>query len=513
MAEKLGMKRVVSIDEMLSIIGPFNRFQWILDAMFCIMIFPQTLQVLIMYFAALSPTWKCVSNSTICNTTGTFPSDDDRRCNMSRTEWEFTVPKSFSIVTQFELYCEKEWIAPISISFLFLGWGIGAIVLGWVADNFGRKSVLFPSLATLMFIGFVNSFVDNIIIFILCRFFVGFCIPGIVVQMFVLISELVGSKQRPFAGIIIWFFFALALCLLGLQAYLIQEWKKLFIISSAPYFFVLLFYKFVPESVRLLRLKGKIKEMNRVLERIAYWNRKTIPDDVQVSTVDDTKDNKSNPLDIFKPCSVAISSLIQGFAWLVDGMVYYGLSLASDDLGGSLYRNYVLVSAVEFPAVLLACYLCEKFGRKKTVIVPMLLGGIACTLIAFLPPEGNTKIARVCMGMIGKFFISLSFDSIYTWSVELYSTDLRSQGMGFLQVTCRIGAATSPWVAKGLKKFNETVPFITMGVVTLIAGGFLFFLPETKGRAIVERKDPETHKLQTQGHKLKDDIELNKLIT
>ena len=85
--------------------------------------------------------------------------------------------------------------------------------------------------------------------------------------------------------------------------------------------------------------------------------------------------------------------------------------------------------------------------------------------------------------------------------------------MGFLQVTCRIGAATSPWVAKGLKKFNETVPFITMGVVTLIAGGFLFFLPETKGRAIVERKDPETHKLQTQGHKLKDDIELNKLIT
>ena len=42
-------------------------------------------------------------------------------------------------------------------------------------------------------------------------------------------------------------------------------------------------------------------------------------------------------------------------------MVYYGVSLAADDLGGSnRYVNYILSSLVDFPAVLVAIYLCNR---------------------------------------------------------------------------------------------------------------------------------------------------------
>ena len=34
----------------------------------------------------------------------------------------------------------------------------------------------------------------------------------------------------------------------------------------------------------------------------------------------------------------------------VNGMVYYGVSLASDNLGGNMYRDFVLTSLVEVPA-------------------------------------------------------------------------------------------------------------------------------------------------------------------
>ena len=43
------------------------------------------------------------------------------------------------------------------------------------------------------------------------------------------------------------------------------------------------------------------------------------------------------------------------------GLVYYGLALAADDLGGEIYRDYILASLVEFPAVLLAIYLCNRY--------------------------------------------------------------------------------------------------------------------------------------------------------
>lgn len=42
------------------------------------------------------------------------------------------------------------------------------------------------------------------------------------------------------------------------------------------------------------------------------------------------------------------------------GLVYYGVALAADDLGGALYRDYILASLVEFPAVILAIYLCHR---------------------------------------------------------------------------------------------------------------------------------------------------------
>lgn len=216
-------KRWVSVDTMLSIVGEFGPFQWLLDGLFCFLIVPRTFQILIMYFAAMNPTWKCVSNSSICLLNGTFSSDDDTRCSMPRSEWEFTEPKEFSIVTQFDIYCDSEWQIYMTTSILFIGWTIGAIVIGWVADNYGRTKILYPCLMTTLLVGLLSAFMPEIYSFVVCRFVIGFFAPGAGVQMFILISEFVGYKYRPMAGILLWFFFTIGLCLLGLKAYFIRQ--------------------------------------------------------------------------------------------------------------------------------------------------------------------------------------------------------------------------------------------------------------------------------------------------
>lgn len=47
-------------------------------------------------------------------------------------------------------------------------------------------------------------------------------------------------------------------------------------------------------------------------------------------------------------------------ARFVNGMVYYGISMASDNLGGNMYRDFVLTSLVEIPANVLVIVLGNK---------------------------------------------------------------------------------------------------------------------------------------------------------
>ena len=60
-------------------------------------------------------------------------------------------------------------------------------------------------------------------------------------------------------GISIFLTGAFGCALLGLKAYLLQNWVYLSVVCSAPFLPMLCFYFFVPESIRFLRVKGGSK--------------------------------------------------------------------------------------------------------------------------------------------------------------------------------------------------------------------------------------------------------------
>ena len=262
----------------------------------------------------------------------------------------------------------------------------------------------------------------------------------------------------------------------------------------------------MPESVRWLRLHGKTNEAMNILQRIAKFNKKEIPADVTVTPGPSyVAANKPSILDLFRPRKIFIWSVVQGYTWMVTAMVYYGISFAADDLGGDLYRNYILMTMVEFPAHCCSFYFCKKIGRKTTTMIPMALAGITCIVVAFMPSKGDANIARIICALFGKFCVSICFDCIYTWSLEIYPTTIRAEGMGYLQVTSRIGSASAPWVAKSLITFHNAAPFIFMGITTLIASAILIVLPETKGAATAETCEKVVDQLliSTEEHGLK----------
>jgi len=192
------------------------------------------------------------------------------------------------------------------------------------------------------------------------------------------------------------------------------------------------------------------------------------------------------------------------FGWFTQGLVYYGISYSAGELGGNLYANFMLGSVAEVPAVFFGIWACGNkwLGRKRTVSGSMMGASICCIALNLVPnPDGMDAttdgkqaawISRVALGSIGKFFIAVSWNCSYVWSVELFPTSLRAQGMGFLEITSLIGAATSPWVAKGLKKVHPLLPFIVMGAFGLVAAVVVLWLDETRGRETLETHTTDT---------------------
>eukprot|EP00794_Sanderia_malayensis_P010680 gene10680-11814_t len=484
----------LTIDEILPMIGEFGKFQIILEIIFCIMIFPGSMAVLLPYFAQHDPGWRCASNSTICKLNGTITSsnknDFEKRCNMPRSEWQFTQPKDYSVVTQFDLSCEMEPYNLLATSMVFIVWAFGAVVLGWLADKYGRKLVLIPSTAAIAIIGFISAFSPSFIFYAVSRVLIGFFIPGNGVQLFVMVSEFVGPRHRPLAGITLWIAFTLSIALLGVIAYFVRTWKLLIIICTAPYFLVFIFVKFIPESIRWLCLNGRTEDAMEIIKRIAKVNGRSAPD-AKLAEIEKDNNEKSsgNILNLFRPMKMAVSSFIQGYAWVVNGLVYYGVSFAAADLSGNMYRDYILLSLVELPAIILAIYFCQKVGRKKTVLIPTFIGGLACIAASLIPTDkkhSNLIPLRVCFGILGKLCITISFDSIYTWSVELYPTVIRGAAMGYLQIAARLGSALAPWVAKWLIGIHVVLPFSLMGGCAIICALLLLKLPETAFKPTAE---------------------------
>lgn len=90
----------MNIDQILTNVGEFGRFQILMEAIHCLLQIPYTLMILLPYFTQDSPAWMCSVNSTRCNETGPLPSTNKLRCKLPRSEWEYTLPKDYSVVTE-----------------------------------------------------------------------------------------------------------------------------------------------------------------------------------------------------------------------------------------------------------------------------------------------------------------------------------------------------------------------------------------------------------------------------
>lgn len=475
-----------TIEDALDIVGGYGRFQKLLVLLSGLLTIPHAMPNLLMMFAAKESTWHCLPNATDCRINGTMASNDKYRCNIQRTSWEYSSARTNSIITEFDLICNKQLWVPVTSSVFFVGYAISSVLLGRLADSVGRKKILFVSTVGILVAESGVAASPNVYIVIGLRFVAGIFKGGTTTQAIVLACEYVNRKNAAGVSMFIMLCTVIGQVLLGVLAYFIQSWRLLVLLSSAPFQVLVLSYFIVPESIRWLVSKGRDEKAVIILKRIGRINGKNIheseinfPTFCESAKIEKTE-NKRTICNLFQNGKHSKLSSIMGPSWLATGLMFYALSLASDQLGGSLYENFIFMMVAEVPGYVFASACSNKFGRRFSFMVWCFLSSVTCLLL--IVPEVLGKQDNpmsLIVGITGKFLITGTIMIQYTWAAELYPTEIRAEGLGFLVTAQTIGGACAPWVVEIMQVWHPTAPYIFLGSMSLIVTFLQFFLPET----------------------------------
>lgn len=468
----------MEFDHVLRIIGEFGPHQRRLYVLLNLSLIPAAFQLLLQVFVGAEPRWTCSGSST---------NETCKRNSSVCIETEYS-SKSYTIVAEWNLVCEHAFKADLVQSVLMAGTLFGALILGALADKYGRRKIWYISFTGLLMFGFASSFAPTYKIYILLRFLTGFFVGGEILSAFVLATELIGPSYRGFAGTMAQCFFTFGLLVLPIVSYLVRDWRTLSVLVSLPFCVFILFFRIVPESARWLIIRGRLAEAEDILSIIARKNGIAVPKVLlQVSPPMSVVGNRYGCLDLFSNLKIAKITVVLFYLWFVNTLVYYGLSLNTKHLGGDIYKNFFLSSLMEVPAYLTSVCLINWVGRRRSLCYYMMMGGAACLVCLFFQTgtKPTSRILTTSFAMIGKFGISASFAVIYIYSAELLPTVVRNVGMGVCSMASRIGGICSPFVVF-LGVYTRPLPMMIFGMCSFSAGLLSLVLPETLNKPLPE---------------------------
>ncbi|KAG7219112.1 hypothetical protein INR49_019320 [Caranx melampygus] len=159
-----------------------------------------------------------------------------------REGWEYDYEGRQSFVTEFDLVCSDGWLVDMYQATLNVGFLVGSIAIGYLADRFGRKMSFLMSNLMNGITGILVAVAPDYASLLVFRTLYGFGVKGGWVAGYVLITEIVGVEYRRTVGVIYQMFFSVGILILPLLAFFITDWRWLQVVITAPYIIFLSYY-------------------------------------------------------------------------------------------------------------------------------------------------------------------------------------------------------------------------------------------------------------------------------
>ncbi|XP_038628036.1 solute carrier family 22 member 4-like [Tachyglossus aculeatus] len=391
-------------------------------------------------------------------------------------------------VTEWNLVCDNDWKTPLTTSLFFVGVLIGSFISGQLSDRFGRKSILFATMAVQTGFSFLQIFSINWEMFTVLFVIVGMGQISNYVVAFILGTEILGKSVRIiFATLGICIFFAIGYMLLPLFAYFIRDWRMLLLALTIPGVFCVPLWWIIPESPRWLISQGRFKEAEAIIRKAAKMNNVAAPaiifDPMELQELKPQDHQKGYFLDLFRTRNIAAITVMSLLLWMLTSVGYFGLSLDTPNLHGDPYLNCFLSAMIEVPAYIIAWLLLRALPRRYIISGTLFMGGSVLLLVQLVPKDYN--FLSLVLAMLGKFGITSAFSMLYVFTAELYPTIVRNMAVGATSMASRVGSIIAPYFVY-LGAYDRVLPYILMGSLTVLIGIMTLLLPESFGMILPE---------------------------
>ncbi|XP_077963121.1 organic cation/carnitine transporter 2 isoform X2 [Gasterosteus aculeatus] len=389
-----------------------------------------------------------------------------------------------NIVTEWDLVCDDQWKVPFASSTLFVGYLFGSLISGHLSDRYGRKKVVFISLAAQCLSVLLQSFSQSWRMFCVMFLFVGASQISIYISAFVLGTEILSKTMRVlFTTLGAFLFYCIGYMTLPWIAYAIRDWRTLLAVLSMTAVAYVPLWWFIPESPRWLVTRGRLEEAEAIVRDAARKNKVQAPPVVFKVSQGVSLSKTYSMLDVLKSKNIRRITLMCLVLWMAINVGYFGLSLNTSNLSGDPFMNCFLSAAAEVPAYVVSTWLLRTCPRKALLSSFLVIGGGVLLLIQFIP--NTLQYVALALEMTGKFGFTMAFSIVYIYTAELYPTVIRNAGMGMCSSAARIGSIMAPYVIY-LGTYNKALPYILMGSLTIASSVVNFFLPETLNRDLPE---------------------------
>jgi MFS family permease len=376
----------------------------------------------------------------------------------------------------------------IIIALTLLGWGIGGVIGGILADYFGRKRTMVLAILAYSIVTGLSAFAWDWMSFAVLRFMVGVAIGSEWVTGASIVAELWPDRARG-RGV------AFMQCGLGAGFFLASlvwtyvggmgpdAWRYMFLLGVLPAFLTLWVRRAMPESAVWERVNDR--------RRAAVEHKRS----GAVLQGQDQALARFTLVDLFHDPDTrrrTIVAFLMSFAttvgfWGISTWVppYIASVAASSALPGPQWAGFagMAYNAGAFGGYIMFGFLADIWGRKPTTML-YYVGSLLLVPVLFLWTRDVTflLVAAAALG----WFATGQYTWMAAWLPELFPTRIRATGAGFVFNAPRFVAWIGPLVAGTLIAtfggFGQSA--MAISTIYLLGLAAAFFLPETKGKPL-----------------------------
>jgi len=398
-----------------------------------------------------------------------------------------------SMLTPDQLGNKAVW-AGLAIGLTLLGWGIGGLTGGILADYVGRKRMMIYSVFFYALFTGLTALATNFSVLCFLRFITGFAMGSEWCTGVALLAETWPNHARPKGAGFLQSGFGFGTLIAALVWLVLRQtqplgadtWRLVFVVGALPAFFCLYIRRAVGESERWLEAIRKQRWAATEQGAGAGSASGTGKRPFTLTEIFREPESRRRTLLAFLLSLTttvgwwAISSLLPEYAVRTAKLAgvanpgQWGLSAALLYTGGAVV------------AYLASGFLADAMGRRFYLFFTY-LGALITTAFTYL--WASSLDALLVASFINGFFtLGCAYSWMAIYPAELFTSSVRATAAAFIFNAARLLAWVFPIVAGTMIQAFGSIPRTAMTLASIYLVGLVvpWFMPETRGKPLPE---------------------------